>query len=140
MEKNMNDSLKMMSNIRILRAQTRELPLSILEDMLEKLTVVVTERRDACKAYEAASREKSEKLERYREILLNEGIHPEELLSPPHTSKPREKKEPRPAKYKYVDEYGVEKNWTGQGRTPSIIKKGLEAGKSLNDFLIESFK
>ena len=42
----------------------------------------------------------------------------------------------RPAKYKYVDENGQEKTWTGQGRTPLTIQKALNEGKSLNDFAI----
>lgn len=46
------------------------------------------------------------------------------------------KRAPRPAKYKYVDEDGQEKNWTGQGRTPAVIKAAIDNGKSLDDFLI----
>ncbi len=44
----------------------------------------------------------------------------------------------RPAKYSYVDENGETKTWTGQGRTPAVIKKAMdEQGKSLDDFLIK---
>ena len=43
---------------------------------------------------------------------------------------------PRPAKYKYIDEDGTEKSWTGQGRTPKVIAKALEEGKKLEDFSI----
>ncbi len=39
-------------------------------------------------------------------------------------------------KYKYTDENGQEKNWTGQGRTPAPIKAAIDSGKSLDDFLI----
>ncbi|WP_313685399.1 H-NS family nucleoid-associated regulatory protein, partial [Pantoea sp.] len=42
-----------------------------------------------------------------------------------------------PAKYSYTDENGEEKSWTGQGRTPAAIKKALDAGKSLDSFLIK---
>ncbi|HDL8031932.1 TPA: H-NS histone family protein, partial [Yersinia enterocolitica] len=42
-----------------------------------------------------------------------------------------------PAKYKYIDENGETKTWTGQGRTPAVIKKAIEEqGKSLDDFLL----
>ncbi|MGY5618596.1 H-NS family nucleoid-associated regulatory protein, partial [Vibrio cincinnatiensis] len=37
---------------------------------------------------------------------------------------------------KYTDASGKEQFWTGQGRTPSIIQKSLDNGKSLDDFLI----
>ncbi|HBW5265460.1 TPA: H-NS histone family protein, partial [Klebsiella pneumoniae] len=50
--------------------------------------------------------------------------------------KVRKKREPRPAKYAYVDDAGEQKTWTGQGRTPAPIKAQLDAGKTLEDFLI----
>lgn len=45
---------------------------------------------------------------------------------------------PRPAKYRYTDESGNEKTWTGQGRTPSAIKVQLDAGEALQSFLIDA--
>lgn len=132
----MSDSLKALNNIRTLRAQAREIQLSELEEMLEKFSVVVAERRDESNANEAAVREKEEKLAKYRELLLQDGIDPNELLgSLTPAGKTRAKRAPRPAKYKYVEE-GQEKHWTGQGRTPAVIKAAVEAGKSLEDFLI----
>ena len=131
----MSDSLKTLNNIRTLRAQARELPLSDLEEILEKLSVVVEERRDDYKANENALREKEEKLAKYRELLLMEGIDPNELMGTVVTSgKPRAKRAPRPAKYKYT-ENGQEKFWTGQGRTPLAIKQAIENGQSIDDFL-----
>ncbi len=50
--------------------------------------------------------------------------------------KVRKKREPRPAKYAYIDEAGEQKTWTGQGRTPAPIKAQLDSGKTLEDFLI----
>ncbi|CAJ0992890.1 H-NS family nucleoid-associated regulatory protein [Pantoea sp. Nvir] len=132
----MNDAFKILNNIRTLRAQARELPLNDLEEILEKLTVVVTERREEVEAEETQNREKEEKLSKYREMLLADGIDPNELLGALEISKKRVKRAPRPAKYSYADENGEEKFWTGQGRTPAAIKKALDAGKSLDDFLI----
>lgn len=132
----MSDSLKALNNIRTLRAQARELQLSDLEEMLEKFSVVVSERREENQASEAAVREKEEKLAKYRELLLSEGIDPNELLGLLQPSgKTRAKRAPRPAKYKYIED-GQEKQWTGQGRTPAVIKAALDSGKSLEDFLI----
>jgi DNA-binding protein H-NS homolog len=48
----------------------------------------------------------------------------------------RKKREPRPAKYKYTDETGQERTWTGQGRTPRVIQKALDKGASLASFEI----
>lgn len=134
----MSDALKSLNNIRVLRAQAREMALTDLEEMLEKLTVVVSERREESEAAEAAGREKAEKLAKYREMLLSDGIDPNELFSSAEQAggKVRAKRAPRPAKYKYTDENGEEKQWTGQGRTPAVIKAALDAGKTIDDFLI----
>ena len=42
----MSEALKILNNIRTLRAQARECTLETLEEMLEKLEVVVSERRE----------------------------------------------------------------------------------------------
>lgn len=132
----MSDVFKLLNNIRTLRAQAREVELTDLEEILEKLTTVVTERREEIEAEEALNREKAEKLSKYRELLAAEGIDPSELLGTTETSKKRTKRAPRPAKYAYTDENGEKKSWTGQGRTPAAIKKALDEGKSLDSFLI----
>ncbi|MXP56121.1 H-NS family nucleoid-associated regulatory protein [Pantoea sp. Mhis] len=133
----MSDVFKVLNNIRSLRAQARELSLTDLEEILEKLTVVVTERREEIEAEEAQYREKEEKLSKYRKMLLADGINPNELLGVLEVSKKRGIRAPRPPKYLYSDENGEEKFWTGQGRTPAVIKKALDMGKNLDDFLIK---
>ncbi|EJL88468.1 H-NS family nucleoid-associated regulatory protein [Pantoea sp. GM01] len=133
----MSDALKALNNLRTLRAQARELEVAALEEMLEKFAVVVAERREEAAAETAAQREKEEKLALYKEMLMKDGIDINDLaqLNQPET-KPKAKRAPRPAKYKFIDEQGNEKLWTGQGRTPSPIKAALDAGGSLDDFLI----
>ena len=69
-----------------------------------------------------------------------DGIDPNELLNSLAAVKSgtKAKRAQRPAKYSYVDENGETKTWTGQGRTPAVIKKAMdEQGKSLDDFLIK---
>ena len=73
------------------------------------------------------------------EKIAQDGIDVEALisaLSGETKTKAKSKRAPRPAKYKYIDTNGQEKTWTGQGRTPSAIQEQLDAGKSLDDFLI----
>ncbi|TNH13381.1 DNA-binding protein H-NS-like protein, partial [Testudinibacter sp. TR-2022] len=48
----------------------------------------------------------------------------------------RKKRSQRPAKYRYTDEKGAQKTWTGQGRTPKAIQAALDSGKTLSDFEI----
>lgn len=110
----MSETLQVLNNIRTLRAQARELPLEVLEEVLEKFTVVVTERSEEEKAAEAANRERLEKLSQYREMMIADGIDPNELMDAAVNIKVRKKREPRPAKYAYIDEAGEQKTWTGQ--------------------------
>ncbi|MFW5387763.1 histone-like nucleoid-structuring protein H-NS, partial [Yersinia sp. 2542 StPb PI] len=133
----MSEALKILNNIRTLRAQARECTLETLEEMLEKLEVVVNERREEDSQVQAEIEERTRKLSQYREMLIADGIDPNELLQTMSATKAttKAKRAARPAKYKYVDENGETKTWTGQGRTPAVIKKAIEdEGKSLDDF------
>jgi DNA-binding protein H-NS len=135
----MNETLKILNNIRILRAQARECSLETLEEMLEKLEAVVNERREEESQVQAEIKERTRKLQQYREMLIADGIDPNELLQTMTTNKHigKPKRAIRPAKYKYIDENGDYKTWTGQGRTPAIIKNAiLDKGKNLEDFLL----
>lgn len=143
----MNESLKILNNIRTLRAQGRECSLDTLEEMLEKLDTVVKERREEENKVKAEKEDRARKLSQYREMLISDGIDPNELLATSNTYPSRtkvkeafikiqKKRAPRPAKYKYI-ENGEEKTWTGQGRTPAAIKQAIDnEGKFLDSFLI----
>lgn len=135
----MSEALKVLNNIRTLRAQAREYSIETLEEMLEKLDVVVKERREEESHFQAENEERARKLNQYREMLLADGIDPSELVSMLTDARAtaKSKRSVRPAKYGYTDEKGESKTWTGQGRTPAIIKKALEEeGKKLDDFLL----
>jgi len=135
----MSEALKILNNIRTLRAQARECSLETLEEMLEKLEVVVNERRDEENQAQAEVEERTRKLQQYRDMLIADGIDPNELLSSLAAAKApgKSKRAARPAKYQYVEENGETKTWTGQGRTPAVIKKAIEEqGKQLEDFLL----
>lgn len=138
----MSELTKTLLNIRSLRAFGRELTLEQLEEALDKLTIVVEERREAEAEERAAREEKEAKLAEYASQIREQGINVEDLIAAlagegsTKSNKPKQKRAPRPAKYKYVNEQGEEKTWTGQGRTPSAIQKQLDAGSKLDDFLI----
>lgn len=135
----MSEVLKILNNIRTLRTQARECTLVTLEGILEKLKVIVDERRVEDSQAKAEIEERTRKLQQYREMLIADGIDPNELLQSINASKPtvKTKRAIRPAKYRYIDKNGEMKTWTGQGRTPSVIKKAIdEEGKVFEDFLI----
>ena len=132
----MTEAIKALNNIRTLRAQARETDLATLEEMLRKLTAIVEDRRQEESLALQQNAERQAKIEALRAQLLEDGIDPSELLGNPKSSRPATVRAPRPAKYRYIDENGDEKTWTGQGRTPKAITAALEGGKALEDFAI----
>ncbi|WP_459782326.1 H-NS family histone-like protein, partial [Photobacterium sp. R1] len=94
----MSEELKVLLNIRSLRAAAREYPLEQLKDALSKLTTVVTEREEHEAEDIAKEKEREEKLNQYREMLLAEGIDPGELLSQSGAKKAKSKRAARPPK------------------------------------------
>jgi len=133
----MSSMLKNLNNIRSLRAMAREFSVDVLEDMLEKFRVVTKERRDEEEQLQRQRAEQQAKINALLAQMQADGISPEELLSiTPATARSVKKRQPRPAKYRFIDLNGETKTWTGQGRTPKPISQALAAGKSLDDFLI----
>ncbi|HBC3474365.1 TPA: H-NS histone family protein [Vibrio parahaemolyticus] len=134
----MSELAKTLLNLRSLRAFARELSFEQLEDAQKKLTTVVEERREADELEQLERAEQEEKMAAIAKQIAQEGIDVEELvraLAGETKAKQSTKRAPRPAKYKYMDN-GKEKTWTGQGRTPAAIQTQLDAGKSLDEFLI----
>ncbi|MBR7628045.1 MAG: H-NS family nucleoid-associated regulatory protein [Aeromonas popoffii] len=134
----MNEFLKVLLNIRSLRAACRELTLEQLEEGMEKLSAIVTERQQDESADRQAREEHQRKINEYAEMLKAAGIDPAELVGTVATEPAKaakSKRAPRPAKYRYLDN-GVEKTWTGQGRMPSAIAKAVADGKSVEEFAI----
>lgn len=136
----MSELLKTLNNVRSLRVFAREVSLEQLEAVAEKLAVVIEEKRQAVELEKAEKAKRLADLKKYKELLEKDGISAEELVAllgnTATETKKREPRAPRPAKYKYVNENGEQKTWTGQGRTPFAIQKALDAGKSLKDFEI----
>ncbi|MDH2997259.1 DNA-binding protein H-NS-like protein [Pasteurellaceae bacterium LFhippo2] len=129
--------LKTLSNIRSLRVVTRDCSLEQLEAILEKVEYVVNEKREEIANQKLEEEKRLASLNKYRELLEQDGLSVEELatLLGGDVSE-RKKREPRPAKYKFIDADGNTKTWTGQGRTPREIQQALDAGKTLADFAI----
>ena len=136
----MNDFLKVLLNIRSLRAAVRDLPFEQLQEIKEKFDTVVQEQLKAAEVDQAAKLEHEKKLAEFRELLAIEGISPEDLLSGRGLTTgadagAKAKRAPRPAKYRYLVE-GEARTWTGQGRMPAQIAAAIESGESLDAFLI----
>ncbi|CAO94982.1 H-NS family histone-like protein [Erwinia tasmaniensis] len=125
-----------LNKIRVMRAAAREMPYEMMEEIREKLNAIVDDLRDEHQARASQESERLEKLEKYREMLLQDGIDPADLADSELPRKQKASRAPRPAKYRYTDTDGSEKTWTGQGRTPLAMANALAAGKKIEDFLI----
>lgn len=133
----MTDFIKVLTNARSLKAAVRELTLEQLNDGFAKFTEIVDERRAAAEANKAQEDARKQKIEEMKALLAAEGLDVADLVAAIGTTdKSATKRAPRPAKYKYIDESGNEKLWTGQGRTPSVIQKALDAGEPIEKFSI----
>jgi DNA-binding protein H-NS len=133
----MSEFLKVLLNIRSLRAALRELSLDQLKEAHEKIELIYLERLELAEKEQAAQAEHQQKLAEFQAMLAQAGIDPTELVgsAPAVANATKAKRAPRPPKYRYI-ENGVEKTWTGQGRTPKFLAEQLEQGRQLDDFLI----
>ncbi|HAU4886995.1 H-NS family histone-like protein [Aeromonas hydrophila] len=132
----MNEFLKVILNVRSLRAALRELSLEQVKEAHEKIELIYLERLELAEKEQAAQAEYQRKLAEFQAMLAQAGIDPTELVgSAPAATAAKAKRAPRPPKYRYV-ENGVEKTWTGQGRTPKFLTLQLEQGRQLDDSLI----
>ena len=133
----MNEFLKVLLNVRSLRAALRELSLEQLKEAHEKFEMIYLERLEVAEKEQAAQAEHQKKLAEFQAMLAQAGIDPTELVgsAPTAATAAKAKRAPRPPKYSYV-ENGVEKTWTGQGRTPKFLAEQLEQGRQLDDFII----
>lgn len=125
-----------LNNIRVIRAAAREMPYETMEEIREKLNAIVDDLRDEQQARASKDAERLAKLEKYREMLLQDGIDPADLAGEEHSRRQKTTRAPRPPKYRYKAEDGTEKTWTGQGRTPAAMAAALAAGAKIEDFLI----
>ena len=133
----MSDFLKVLLNVRSLRAAMRELSLEQVKEAHEKIEAIYLERLEQSEKEQAANVERQQKLVEFQAILAQAGIDPTELVGGASAvaTMAKAKRAPRPPKYRYV-ENGEEKTWTGQGRTPKFMAKQLEQGRQLDEFLI----
>ena len=109
----MNEFLKVLLNIRSLRAAIRELPFEQLLEAKEKFDLVYQERADSVEQERAEQEERQRKLNEFTEMLQQAGIDPRELLATAAapaaaTGAAKSKRAPRPAKIQ------VRRRWPGK--------------------------
>ncbi|MDH1848085.1 H-NS family nucleoid-associated regulatory protein [Aeromonas caviae] len=141
-----NEMLKVLCNIRSLRAAMRELPMEMQEKIQENVLMVVSDNQTAFQIQEEEQKRKEQErqaaIEKVNELLAQNGMTFNDLLpeagatTSDSPAKAKTKRQPRDPKYRWVQD-GEEKTWTGQGKTPKFLAEKLAAGRSLDEFLIQ---
>ena len=131
----MNDFLRIITHARRFKSALKELGVEQLEEVKIKLQKIIDDRIAEEKAAQVENAERNEKIRKIRELLVTEGIEPDELLD--GSSEKQGRKAMRQPKYEIWNEAGEHITWTGQGRMPNVFKTRIETGESLDTFLID---
>lgn len=138
----MNDDFhKTLGNMHSLRAAFKDVDPDALRDIVHKINAIIDEKESALEEERRQLAEKHEKIEKIKATLVDLGLTPEDLVTE-ETKKniqlsKRKKRQTNP-KYEYIDENGVKKTWTGQGRIPTPMKSAMEKeNRKKDDFLID---
>lgn len=128
---------KYFNNFASLRAFSKDKELSLLEKAERNLAQIIKDRKEAIELEKMEQEER----ERARIAILEEikaqGWNIKDLLNPNAKESKRATSKAK-NKYTFLDEQGNTQYWTGRGRMPAVLKAKIDAGESLESFLIES--
>lgn len=131
----MSEFIKIITHSRRLKSSVKELSIEQLEEIKVKLQAIIEERIAEYETEKKENAEKLEKIRKYKEMLADDGIDPEELSEIPFERKGQ--KAVRQPKYEVWNEAGERITWTGQGRMPNVFKAKIDSGEPLDTFLID---
>lgn len=134
----MSEFLDILTHGRRLKAAVKELSVSELEEVSEKLAKVIDDRREEEAELLKAEAEKQRIIEQVRQTLDEAGINMAELAGDAGAVSKikRTKRAPKPPKYE-IHVNGERITWTGQGRMPKALKQATDSGTPLANFLIK---
>ncbi|EKE84893.1 H-NS family nucleoid-associated regulatory protein [Idiomarina xiamenensis] len=136
----MSEFINILTHGRRLKAATKNLSVSELEEVQQKLEKVISDRREEAEVQRREEQEKAQKIEEFKKAMADAGIDVSDIIEKEiggdAIKKPRKKRAPKPPKYAIV-ENGERITWTGQGRMPNALKHALEKGNKLEDYLIK---
>lgn len=128
---------KYFNNFASLRAFSKDKELSFLEKAEKNLAQIIKDKKDAIEL----ERMEEEEREKARIAVIEEieakGWSVKDLLNPKAKENKRATSKAK-NKYTFLDEQGNTQYWTGRGRMPAALKAKIDAGESLESFLIES--
>ena len=127
-------NIRNLSNSRFIKSAIKGATFEQLNTIREKVNFVVESLIEDAKAQEEEAKARLDKIAKIKEDLLSQGLTIEDLVSlePAKVNKGRK----FPPKYRFTDENGQERTWSGQGARPRALQKLLDEGQSLESFLI----
>lgn len=128
---------KYFNNFASLRAFSKEKELSFLEKALENLSKIIKDKKDAIELEKMEQEERERERKALIEKIEAEGWTIKDLLNESGKSSKRATSKAK-NKYTFFDEQGNTQYWTGRGRMPAALKAKIDAGESLESFLIKS--
>ncbi|WP_330149854.1 H-NS family nucleoid-associated regulatory protein [Shewanella xiamenensis] len=129
----MSEFLEILTHARRLKASVKELSITELKDVYEKLGKIVAEREEEANTEAEANAERIAKIAELQKMIESAGLSLDDLGG--FTVKVKSTRASRPAKYSIVVE-GETVTWTGQGRMPTVFKQQIENGRLIEEFLI----
>lgn len=128
---------KYFNNFASLRAFSKDKELSFLEKAEKNLAQIIKDRKEAIELEKMEQEERERERKALIEKIEAEGWSIKDLLNESGKSSKRATSKAK-NKYTFLDEQGNIQYWTGRGRMPAALKAKIDAGESLESFLIES--
>lgn len=128
---------KYFNNFASLRAFSKDKELSFLEKAEKNLAQIIKDRKEAIELEKMEQEERERERKALIEKIEAEGWSIKDLLNESGKSSKRATSKAK-NKYTFRDEQGNTQYWTGRGRMPAALKAKIDAGESLESFLIES--
>lgn len=127
----MNRIQNELTSERALKKFLRESDFAFLEKLSTRISAALDEKRAEHIREENERIKREEKRTELLALIESEGFSAAELAG--NSAAPSSAK--RKPKYQYI-ERGIRKTWSGVGRVPVVIQQELDAGKTLESFLI----
>ena len=128
---------KYFNNFTSLRTFSKDKELSFLEKAEKNLAQIIKDRKEAIELEKMEQEERERERKALIEKIEAEGWSIKDLLNESGKSSKRATSKAK-NKYTFRDEQGNTQYWTGRGRMPAALKAKIDAGESLESFLIES--
>jgi DNA-binding protein H-NS len=128
--------IKIISNRRRLKAFVRRSSISV-DEIESVFTDVITELKNEFGKELEQKRLHDQKIAEFKELLKAENLSLSDFFDVAEQEQKTTRKQKAKPKYEFTDETGTQKQWSGRGIMPKYLRERIEAGASLEDFLIK---